>query len=1373
MRTSLFSTIIYLVALFSQLSLSSATPLSAQSTEICSNGLDDDGDGLVDCQDDDCEVLFIDSGQALGLSWSNGVALGDLDGDGDLDAWAANWNQPNRVWLNQGGAQGGTPGTYATNGQSITGWGSFNVSLGDVDGDGDLDAWVANHGTTDFLWLNAGGAQGGTPGVFVNSGQVFFTEYSTDVSLGDVDGDGDLDAWITNNGQPNRVWLNEGGAQGGVPGVFVDSGQTLGTSHSYAVELGDLDGDGDLDAWVANSDFEPNRVWLNEGGAQGGTPGMYIDSGQLLGNSYSEDVALGDVDGDGDLDAWVANSSVQPNRIWLNAGGAQGGTPGSYINSGQAPGSSWSREVALGDVDGDGDLDAWIANGGTPDQVWLNQGGAQGGTLGIYTDSGHALGLANSHAVSLGDLDGDGILDAWIGNRGQSNRVWFNENPCPISDPCDEVFVDSGQAFGDSFSFDVSLGDLDGDGDLDAWVANGGAANRVWLNAGGIQGGTPGTYLDSGQALGSSDSRKVSLGDLDDDGDLDAWVVNIIGQPNRVWLNDGGAQGGAPGIFVDSGQALGSEDSRDVSLGDIDGDGDLDAWVTNNADASRVWLNQGGAQGGTPGTFLDSGQLLAGSNSFGVALGDVDGDGDLDAWVANAGSQPNRVWINAGGIQGGTPGVYLDSGQALGSSDSRKVSLGDLDDDGDLDALTINSSSPNRVWWNEGGAQGGTPGVYVDSGQALGNEVSRGISLGDLDSDGDLDAWVTNINDPNRIWLNEGGAQGGTPGVFVDSGQTFDTSFCGGVSLGDVDGDGDLDAWVAYLGIRPNRVWINDDPCPDVDCAGEFAVSNQSLGGAFSWEVSLGDVDGDGDLDGWVANGANQPNRVWVNEGGAQGGTAGEYVDSGQLLGGSSSQCVSLGDVDGDGDLDAWVANGVNQPNRVWLNEGGEQGGTAGTYIDSGLTMGNSWSLGVSLGDLDSDGDLDAWVANASQPNRVWLNEGGAQGGVPGVYVDSGQILGSSHSHAVELGDLDGDGDLDACVANAGQPNRVWLNEGGAQGGVPGIFVDSGQALGNAQSYDVSLGDLDGDGDLDGWVANGSQSNGVWLNDGGVQGGIPGVFVESVQLLGSSFSRGVSLGDVDGDGDLDACVANANEPNTVWLNSGGLQGGTPGVFVDSGQALGDSNSLCLALGDVDSDGDLDAWVANSADPNRVWLNGAACTTDADSDGIPDLCDVDFTVGPDCDGNGILDSCDIASGASDCDLDGVLDTCQIAAGAADCNSNGILDTCDLANGTSVDDNNDGIPDDCQTFLRRGDANGDGLFDVGDAIKTLAVLFSGEALLCEDAADANDDGVVDIADGIFTLTSLFGGGPVPPAPGPNECGPDLTPDNLEDCEVESGC
>ncbi|MFP6663848.1 MAG: FG-GAP-like repeat-containing protein, partial [Deltaproteobacteria bacterium] len=86
------------------------------------------------------------------------------------------------------------------------------------------------------------------------------------------------------------------------------------------------------------------------------------------------------------------------------------------------------------------------------------------------------------------------------------------------------------QALGNSVSWDVGLGDVDGDGDLDVWVANNGY-NRVWLNDG------LGVYTDSGQALGSSDSRGVSLGDVDGDGDLDAWVANHGGQANRVWLN--------------------------------------------------------------------------------------------------------------------------------------------------------------------------------------------------------------------------------------------------------------------------------------------------------------------------------------------------------------------------------------------------------------------------------------------------------------------------------------------------------------------------------------------------------------------------------------------------------------------------------------------------------------------------------------------------------------------------------------------------------------------------------------------------------------------------------------------------------------------
>jgi subtilisin-like proprotein convertase family protein len=750
--------------------------------------------------------LSLDAGQALGDQSSLGVALGDLDGDGDLDAFVANADvfrsigQPNQVYLNQGGAQTGTPGTVDDSGQDLGDSMSWDVALGDLDGDGDLDAFVANNGAN-RVYLNQGGAQAGAPGEFGDSGQELGTFASSGVALGDLDGDGDLDAFVTNNGA-NRVYLNQGGAQVGTPGEFSDSGQVLGTFASSGVALGDLDGDGDLDAFVANGDFygamgHPNQVYLNLGGTQAGTPGAFGDS-QDLGSSEGRSVALGDLDGDGDLDAFVAGSL---NRVYVNQGGMFGDS-GQDLGGDPTPppppaSTGFFFKVALGDLDGDGDLDAFISVLGlaadTPkaNRIYRNQG------RGAFEDSGQALGSSDSFSVALGDLDGDGDLDAFAANIGsQANRVYLNQGG---------IFSHSGHELGSSNSSAVALGDLDGDGDLDAFVTNiEGQANRVFLNRQGV-------YSDSGQTLGSLDSLGVALGDLDGDGDLDAFVTNV--GVNRVYLNQGGAQAGMPGAFSDSGQTLGIARSAAVALGDLDGDGDLDAFVANSdalGAANQVYLNQGGAQGGTPGVFGDSGQELGSSESLDVALGDLDGDGDLDALVGNSGT--NRVYLNQGALQKGAPGVFRDSGQELGSSASLGVALADLDGDGDLDAFVANSGTlgtVNQVYLNQGGIQAGAPGVLSDSGQVLGSSDSRSVALGDLDGDGDLDAFVANIG-AKRVLMNQGGAQAGTPGVFDEGGQTLGNYFSEDVALGDLDGDGDLDAFLANAGGQASRIYWNE-----------------------------------------------------------------------------------------------------------------------------------------------------------------------------------------------------------------------------------------------------------------------------------------------------------------------------------------------------------------------------------------------------------------------------------------------------------------------------------------------------------------------------------------------------------------------------------
>lgn len=332
-------------------------------------------------------IEFIDSGQSMGTAQSNGIALGDLDSDGDLDAFIANWGG-NTVWKYDP-----TEYKFTDSLQSLGNANSSDVALGDVDGDGDLDAFVINDGAPNTVWLNNGVGQ------FTDSGQSLGNANSFSIALADIDNDDDLDAFVGNDG-PNTVWLNNGS------GVFTDSGQNLGTDNSNGVELADLDNDGDLDAFVANSGTA-NSVWKNNGS------GSFSDSGQAMGIENSTDVELGDLDGDGDLDAFISNFFLKANTVWLNDG------TGTFTKTSQNLGLAHSYGVALGDVDKDGDLDAFVANFGD-DVLWVNDG------TGTFHNLGHQLGSTNGREVFLEDIDNDGDLDAFIVNFAQGNTVWYN-----------------------------------------------------------------------------------------------------------------------------------------------------------------------------------------------------------------------------------------------------------------------------------------------------------------------------------------------------------------------------------------------------------------------------------------------------------------------------------------------------------------------------------------------------------------------------------------------------------------------------------------------------------------------------------------------------------------------------------------------------------------------------------------------------------------------------------------------------------------------------------------------------------------------------------------------------------------------------------
>jgi hypothetical protein len=339
----------------------------------------------------------------------------------------------------------------------------------------------------------------------------------------------------------------------------------LSESDLLAVASGDLDADGDVDLVVANTAWENDgRGWFRRRTLVPSLGG----SGQL------RSLALGDLDGDGDLDVVVGRSL----RIALGRNDGSGlftdVTAASVPNVAQA-----NYGVVLGDVDGDGDLDLVCVNSGQ-DRLFLNDG------QGVFTDVTAAQMPADStqeaNAV-FGDVDGDGDLDIVFG--AWQNRLYLNDGTGTFTD------ASAARLPGDLTNTSVVLGDVDGDGDLDIVCANSGQLdqNRLYLNDGsGMFTDVTATHLP----VFSDDTNAIALGDLDGDGDLDMYCANgdsyIYRQADRICLNDGS------GRFADAGSLLPvcTSATRRVLLFDADRDGDLDVFCTDAyPQTTRLWLN--------------------------------------------------------------------------------------------------------------------------------------------------------------------------------------------------------------------------------------------------------------------------------------------------------------------------------------------------------------------------------------------------------------------------------------------------------------------------------------------------------------------------------------------------------------------------------------------------------------------------------------------------------------------------------------------------------------------------------------------------------------------------------------------------------------
>ena len=279
--------------------------------------------------------------------------------------------------------------------------------------------------------------------------------------------------------------------------------------------------------------------------------------------------------------------------------------------------------------------------------------------------------------------------------------------------------------------YNVALADVDNDGDLDLLSPTfGGASVSVRLNSGsGIFGG------GSDPSVGSQ-PRSVTTADIDGDGDLDLLTANYNANSVSVRFNSGS------GIFTGTTDYTVGSQPQSIATADIDGDGDLDFLVANGAsDNVMVRLNDG------LGNFSGGSTIVVGSLPFNVQTGDVDGDGDIDLLTANWGVSSTTVSVR---LNNGN-GTFSGGSDPVLASRPRWVALGDLDGDGDLDLMAANyGSNSASVRFNNGGNFSGGAEYPTGAGPTS-------ISAADLDGDSDLDMVVVNFNSNNvTVRLNNG-----------------------------------------------------------------------------------------------------------------------------------------------------------------------------------------------------------------------------------------------------------------------------------------------------------------------------------------------------------------------------------------------------------------------------------------------------------------------------------------------------------------------------------------------------------------------------------------------------------------------------------------
>jgi FG-GAP-like repeat len=330
-----------------------------------------------------------------------------------------------------------------------------------------------------------------------------------------------------------------------------------------------------------------------------------------------------------------------------------------------------------------------------------------------------------------------------------------------------------------------------------------------------------------------------------------------------------------------------------------------------------------------------------------------------------------------------------------------------------------------------------------------------------------------------------------------------------------------------------------------------------------SANVSIGDLDGDGDLDIVLAKGRHDPfvDKVLLNDG------KGHFVTSDLGPTADRTYTAALADLDGDRDLDVVVSNDIPDNKLLYFNDGKGRFSVAGTWGDA------EWSTrNAAIADLNSDGRPDVIAANRPGPSYACLNDG------HGKLLNPCIAIPAKSATTIVPADFDKDDHIDLAVPSRdGGQSHIYFNDGkaGFARTLPFGPADARARVGAAADYN-------GDGSIDLAVGDeAAASMTVYLNDG------KGQLTSGFHIANKQRTPyAMTAADLNGDRHPDIVLGYTEGPHSVFFNDGSGKQFTEVIFGDkAGAAYG------FAIGDINGDGKQDIALARSDAPNVLYLSG--------------------------------------------------------------------------------------------------------------------------------------------------------------------------------------